>query len=101
MTYHRLLELVYSLALRAIALLVSQLPSAEIDPANLMFSPYTVVAMTSKVTATVVGVVHAEVVVLVLEVVVVELLLVVDPLVVVDPEPLVKELGQFVLVAVL
>lgn len=86
------------------ALLVSQLPSAEIEPANLMLSPYTVVAMRSKVTATAVGVVHDVVVVLVLEVVVVEPPLVVVPpavVVLVDPDPLVKVLGQFVLVAVL
>lgn len=100
-TYHRLFELVYLSALSAIALLVSQLPSAAIDPANLMFSPYTVVAMTSNVTATLVGVVHDVVVVLVLEVVVVLVLLVVVPPVVVELDPPVKVTGQFVLVAVL
>lgn len=77
-------------------MLVSQLPSPAIDPANLIFSPYVVVAMTLKVTATEVGVVH---VVVVFEVVVV--LLVVVTLVVVELDPPVNVLGQFVFVAVL
>lgn len=81
-TYQSGFELVYLSALRATGLLVSQFPRAGMDPDSLMFSPYTVVAVRSNVTATDVGVVHVVVVVVV-------------------GDPLVKVAGQFVLVAVL
>ena len=91
-TNHKLLLPVYKEELNAIALLGDQEPSSEIDPASLMFWPYTVVAITLNVTATAVGVVHGVVV----EVVFAEVVAVVPP-----PDPLVKVVGQAVFVALL
>jgi hypothetical protein len=51
-------ELVYDPAFRATALLGFQLPSAAIDPTTRIDSPKLVVTSSSKMTATVVGVAH-------------------------------------------
>lgn len=91
-TNHKGLLVVYKEELSAIALLGDQEPSSEIDPASLMFWPYTVVAITLNVTATAVGVVHGAVV----EVVFADVVVVV-PL----PDLLVNVVGQAVFVALL
>lgn len=55
-TYQRLLELVYLSALKAIALLVFQLPSWGMLPTMKIFSPYVVVAISLNSTLVMVGV---------------------------------------------
>lgn len=100
-TYHKLLLLVYLLALRALADAGAHEPRAALLPARKTFSPKTVVAITLNVTATAVGLVVPVVVVLVVGLVVV--VEVVGGLVVVvvgvAPGLLVCEVGKAVLVA--
>ena len=59
------LQLVYLSAFRATPLSGAQLPSCVVEPTNLIFSPQTVVARRSNITATAVGVVHGVLVVVV------------------------------------
>ena len=88
-TNHNGLLLVYSEAERATALPVAQFPNAATFPEILIVSPYIVVTVSSKVTATEVAAVQDEVVVVEAFVVVVEAFVVVDEafVVVVLPEP--------------
>jgi hypothetical protein len=79
-TNHNGLLEVYSEAESATALLVSQSPSAAIEPEILIVSPYVVVTVSSNVTATEVAVVQEVALVVVLLVVAVVDCVLIDPI---------------------
>lgn len=90
-TNHSGLLLVYSEAESATALLVSQSPSAAMFPLIFIVSPYVVVTVSSKVTATEVAAEHELVLVVLVDVVVADDDLLVE---LADPDMLCQSLRQ-------